>query len=107
MSNSSLVTTGPTRYFVGSSIQFQLDAELNQLPWDLTGGSGSLKMTAPDASTVTISATIQGRGAVAAWTVSNIPGVWVRAWDVTDSTGVRQVSEPITFEVVVSPGTPF
>ncbi len=106
--NSALVTTGPSFYTIGSQKVFRLSAYDNGLAWDLTGGSAYLLFTAPSGATFNVTATISGRGAVVpGWSVPNIPGTWVRSWLAVDAAGLTQFSEPISFEVITSPGTPF
>lgn len=105
--NSALNTTGILPLTVGSVYTFEHQGILNGLGWDLTGGSASLLMTAPDGSAYTYAASISGGNAFYTWTALNIPGTWVLAWSVTDADNRHQVSRPIVFEVMVSPGTPF
>ena len=105
--NSALVTTGPPRLFVGSSILFQVQPFLDGLVWDLTGGGARLLMTDPNGMAYNLIASIVGGGARVAWTVLDVPGTWVRAWKLTDATGIIEYTEPIVFDVVESPGTPF
>ncbi len=42
-------------------------------------------------------------GADALWTATTPAGTWTRAWDCTDVDGVRQVTQPVEFEVIASP----
>ena len=104
--NSSLVTTGPSRFTVGSSALFQLSGFLDKLPWDLTGGSARLLLADPNGQSYDYAATVQNRGAVYDWTVLNVAGTWVRSWKATGADGTVEYSIPITFSVVASPGTP-
>jgi hypothetical protein len=93
-----------TQLTVGSNEIFQLAAFKNGLLWDLTGATILLKMVRPDEVEFSLSpASVYDGGAKVNWTVLDVPGTWIRAWDVTDSGGVRQVSNPITFTVVSSP----
>jgi len=105
--NSSLVTTGPEEFTVGSTELMQSKAFKGGLLWNLVGGSARLLMTDPDGTDYDLAATPQNGGASVGWTVPNVPGTWVRAWKLIDSTGVIQISVPITFRVVLSPGDPF
>jgi len=105
--NTSLVTTGITPVAVGSMQVFQASPVLNGQPWDLTGGSANLLMTDPVGGTYDIIATVIGFGAAASFTIPNVVGSWVRAWKLTDATGLVEYSLPITMNVVASPGVPF
>jgi hypothetical protein len=101
--NTTLVTTGLVPLTVGSVEQFQLDAVLDGLHWDLTGAAVNLLMTDPLGNSYNFIAAVQNQGAVYAWVVPNVPGTWVRAWKVVDALGRTQVSRPIVFTVVSSP----
>ena len=104
--NSALVTTGLMPLTVNSIELFQHQGILNGQVWDLTGGSATLRMADPDGTTYAYACTIASGNAFYTWTVLNVPGTWVRAWDVTDAQGRRQVSRPLVFEVIASPGLP-
>ncbi len=101
--NTALVTTGILPLTIGSTETFEVQAALNGLPWDLTAGTASLILSDPTGAKTTISATISGSTARAPWTVVTPIGTWVRAWSVTDASGVKQVSRPIVFTVIDSP----
>lgn len=104
--NSALVTTGNLPIAVGSQQTFQVNPSLNGDPWDLSGGSARLLMTDPTGQAYDLAATVIGVGATCNFTIPNVPGTWVRAWKLTDSTGLVEYTLPITFSVVVSPGSP-
>jgi len=101
--NEAATTTGLIPLTIGSMETFQLQAYKNRLPWDLTGGSAQLLLADPTGSLTTINATIVGQGAQANWTVGGLSGTWARAWKVTDSSGIVQISRPIAFAVISSP----
>jgi hypothetical protein len=101
--DNRLVTTGLVPLCVDSAELFVLRPRLDGLPWDLTGGSATLLLTDPDGSPSTVAATIVSGQPRAAWTVADPVGTWLRAWEVTDSAGVHQVSRPICFTVIDSP----
>ncbi len=100
-----LVTTGLRPLFAGSTEVFQAQGFLNGFSWDLTGGSGSLKLQPPPLpdgtprSPITIAGTISGGCCLAPWTVVGISGAWYRQWTLTDVDGVVQVTDLIAFEV--------
>jgi hypothetical protein len=100
---SRVVTTGLFPLTVGSQKTFQLAPLLDEIPWDLTGGSASLILSDPNNSITTITATIANRGAVASWTVAGTAGRWTRTWKATDAAGDVQYSVPIPFDVVTAP----
>lgn len=101
--NNALVTTGLQPLCVNSTETFQFQGMLDGLPWDLTSGSATLKLTDPNGNNSSITATISGGCAFANWTVVGPAGNWLRAWDIVDATGIRQVSRPIIFAVISSP----
>jgi hypothetical protein len=101
--NTAQVTTGLIPLTIGSTQTFQCDPLLNGLPWDLSNGSALLILADPSGNETIITATVIGVGATASWTVVGPAGTWVRAWQLTDSTGLIQVSQPIPFAVVSSP----
>lgn len=103
--NSALVTTGPQAFTVNSVDAFQLSAWNNGVPWALA--SATLLLTDPQGNGYSVPASVSGFKVTAPWQVIGPVGTWVRSWDCTGTDGVRQVSLPITFEVVQSPGTPF
>ena len=76
---------------------------LNEVPWDLTGGSAFLLMTNPIGASFIYTATIIGFGASVNWTVLAPIGTWLRAWKVTDAAGIIQISRPFVFTVISSP----
>ncbi len=87
----------------GSKVTFVLDADFNGEPWNLSGGSGSLKFKDPSGTVTSNAVTISGGRVMYTWTVPNTPGTWTRAWFMTDANGVVENSLPITFTVVASP----
>lgn len=99
--NTTLVTTGLVPLCVGSIETFQAVATLNGLPWDLTGGSGTLTITNPLGVTTVLPVTIVGTTVQASWTVVVPAGDWRRVWALTDALGRHQVSFPIAFTVIV------
>lgn len=104
--NTNITTTGQTPLTIGSIETFQASAFKNGLPWDLTGGVVNLILEDPSGSQTTISGTISGNGATATWTVTgpeNTSSGWRRAWSITDAAGVKQISRPISFNVIASP----
>ncbi len=101
--NNSINTTGLIPITVRSTEKFELSAFLNGQQWVLTGGTVNLLLSDPSGNLTTISATPSGVSASALWTVPNTPGAWLRAWDVTDASGIRQVSRAIPFTVISSP----
>lgn len=101
--NTFLVTTGIQPLCIGSIETFQTSAFLSGLPWDITGGSATLHFTDPAGGTLSLPANITGGGAQVQWTVIAPEGDWVRAWDLQDALGRRQVSQPIAFRVIPSP----
>lgn len=104
MSNNAVATTGPQAYVQGSNLLFQAQPWNNGLPWDLTGGSGTLWLTDPTGTVTSLPVTISGFTISAAWTVVAPSGTWLRCWDLTDAGGVRQLSEPLVFEVTSKSG---
>lgn len=100
--NLAATSTQQTPLTIGSVETFQTRAELGYVPWDLTGGSATLKLTDPTGAGTTISATITAGNAVANWTVIGPAGQWTRAWVLQDAVGVHQVSLPIAFQVVAA-----
>ncbi len=105
--NSAIVTTGPEEFTIGSTEVFQAKPIKSGLPWNLAGGSGNLLLTDPNGQSYVLPVTVDGFTARRAYTIATPAGTWVRAWDLTDATGVRQISRPLTFSVIVSPGDPF
>jgi len=101
--NETFATTGLEAMTVGSTKIFQVQPWLNGLPWDLTGGSARLVLSDPDGINTTLTASIVNGGAQVSWTVPLPAGSWLRAWDLTDASGRRQISLPIAFTVVSSP----
>jgi hypothetical protein len=101
--NEGIVTTGLEPLTIGSSRTFELLILRDGVFWNLTGGSGHLLMTAPDGSSLSLPVVIQNSVAVVNWTVVGPVGAWKRAWDVTDATGVREVTQPVAFDVISSP----
>jgi hypothetical protein len=103
--NTGVVSTGLVPLTIGSVEKFQDKPLLNELPWDLTGGSASLILSNPAGAQTTIAATIVpgGYGATANWTVIAPAGNWLRAWSLTDASGRHQVTLPIPFVVIASP----
>ncbi len=94
-----LVTTGLRPLFAGSTEVFQAQGFLNGFAWDLSGGSGSLRLVNPLGVVTTITASISGGCALAPWTVTGPSGSWSRQWTLTDVDGVVQVTDQIAFEV--------
>jgi hypothetical protein len=83
---------------------------LDNLPWNIAAGVVKLLMTDPNGVNTVIGAVLGPADilgniytAVASWVVIGPVGAWVRAWDVTDQNGIRQVSRPIVFNVISSP----
>ena len=105
MSNNAFSTTGLRTLTVNSIETFEVAPLLNLLPWNMTGGTATLKFTDPNGNNSSVAGTIGPTGytATATWTVPNTPGLWTRAWDITDAAGIRQVMLPTAFEVVSSP----
>lgn len=101
--NATLNTTGLTPLVVGSVEKFQLQAFTNNLPWDLTGGTVNLLVADPSGTVTTYPATIAGGGAYYNFTIVGPAGSWARAWSCVDSSGIKQISRPIPFNVVTSP----
>lgn len=98
--NNSLVTTGLIPLTINSQEVFELQAVLNGLPWDLTGGTVVLRLVDPSLVVTDVPATISGGAAQAGWAVASPAGTWRRVWDVTDVDGRRQVSRPVMFAVI-------
>lgn len=98
--NSGIVTTGLVPFVYGSVEVFQLDAWLDGLHWDLTGGSVQLRILDPTPNVTAFTATIQGQDAFVTWAVLPISGQYQRRWVITDRNGVMQASRPITFNVL-------
>lgn len=90
-------------FVVGSTKTFTVIATRNGAPWDLTGGSVTLKVTDPTGTTTTIAATISYNSATANWTVATPIGEWQRTWTLTDATGRVEVVQAIAFSVETSP----
>jgi hypothetical protein len=88
---------------IGSTEEFLAQAFLGGVPWTLSGGSAQLLFTDPNGNPLTLGAVISGSTAAALWTVTGPQGTWVRAWKLTDSSGIIQVSRPIVFTVISSP----
>jgi hypothetical protein len=103
MSNTNLITTGVSPLCVGSVEKFQLQAALDSLPWDLTGGTVTLTFRDPTGVQTVYPASISGGCAFVTWTVIDPPGDWRRTWTVTDAAGIHQVSQPVPFTVIDSP----
>lgn len=101
--NTALVTTGVIPLVVGSVETFQLQGFLDALPWNLAGGTVSLRLADPLGNVTTIPAAISGGCALATWTVVSPAGRWVRDWVITDASLVHQVSQAIIFDVVDFP----
>jgi hypothetical protein len=101
--NDSLATTGLIPLCIGSVETFQEQPWLDGLPWNLAGGTVSLKLADPVGNTYTIPATVSGYTATATWTVIGPVGNWARAWQNQDASGIIQVSRPICFSVISSP----
>lgn len=104
--NSSLVTTGSQAFPIGVMVDFQASAKQNGIFWDLTGGRATLLLTDSAGNTYSSTGTIIGSSAIASFIIPNVPGKMVRAWQLTDGNGVIELSLPIAFTVVASPGTP-
>jgi hypothetical protein len=101
--NTKLTTTGLVPLVATSIETFQLSSFLNELPWDLTGGTVTLFFLDPAGNLTSVMAAVVGTGAVVVWTVPATPGTWSRAWLVVDSIGRTQKSLPIVFTVTNSP----
>ncbi len=101
--NSRLVTTGNVPLTVYSVETFRFSAFKNSLLWDLTGGTAVLKLYDPAGTVTSYTATIDGSSGRYTLALPDLPGTWVRAWDLTDAEGVRQISRPFVFSVVRSP----
>lgn len=103
--NTALVTTGIKPLAIGSTELFQLAADLDMLPWNLAGGTVYCLLRDPTGALITIPATISGGGytVTAPWTVVGPVGNWTRAWDATDASGIRQITDPLVFAVTTSP----
>jgi hypothetical protein len=122
--NTSLTTTGVVPICVGSIEQFQEKATLNGLEWFIGGGSAQVNMTDSNGNSYTLAAIItpDGYSAITVpWTVVGSPSsgatppnnnnlygpwTWVRSWTLTDAQGRKQISRPIVFTVLQSPGVP-
>lgn len=103
VATNTWATTGLLPLTIGSVDTFTLRPGLNGLPWDLTLGKATLIMTDPGGNQFSYPAQIQGSTAMFTWIVTGPPGTWLRAWDVTDANGKRQISRPIAFAVISSP----
>lgn len=101
--NNQVVTVGLKPLTIGSTDRFKTQAWLNDVPWDLTGGTAVLRMTDPNGTAYSFPAVISGGGAHFDWRVVGPTGIWLRAWDLVDATGLEQISEPIAFQVINSP----
>jgi hypothetical protein len=113
--NNTLPTTGLIPLTINSVEQFELSPRKDNIPWNLTGGSVTLLLSDPAGFTLPgLTATIasDGYSASVVWQVPvtssglSAAGTWLRAWDVTDASGIRQVTRPIEFTVVGSPQSP-
>lgn len=102
MNNTFL--TAANAFTVGSTEIFESTFLKDGILWDMTGATVRLKFADPNGAISIFAAfnTYLG-GAQVSWTVPNIPGRWIRAWDITDSAGIRQVSKPMPFDVISSP----
>lgn len=101
--NVTTTTTGQNPLVPGSTETFVFSGMFNGQPWNLAGGSGSLKIKDPN-GTVTVNAvTISGARVTYTWTVGTTAGTWTRAWFMTDANGVVENTPPITFTVIASP----
>ena len=103
MVQSALVTTGLEPICIGSMETWQVQPWLNGVPWNLAGGSATLKLTDPNGVNTSFAGTISGGGAFYVWTVIGPAGTWVRSWTLTDSTGLVQVMAPEAMVVISSP----
>lgn len=101
--NTQITTTGLVPLCLGSQETFELRPILGGLPWLLQGGTVTLSLADPQGNVTVIAATVGAYNALAPWTVAGLVGGWTRAWTVTDSTGLKQVSRPIAFDVLSSP----
>jgi len=102
--NPKIVTTGLVPLAITSNELFEHQPFQNELPWNLAGGSANLLLTDPTGVTITLPATIGADGVARVnWTVTGPAGTWLRAWDVTDNTGIHQRGLPIPFSVISSP----
>ncbi len=103
------MTTGLRPLTVNSVEQFKASPRKDQVPWNVTGGAVFALITDPNGVTSTYPATItpDGYAAYVNWRVPQPVGTWLRAWDITDASGIRQVSQPIEFVVIGSPVSPF
>ena len=99
--NEGIVTTGLKPLVVGSMKTFQLNATLDGIFWDLTGGSASVTLKDPGGNETVIPATIINGVAQATWKVAKPTGTWFRSWLATDATGLPQYTNPIAFDVGV------
>ncbi len=107
MSNNAVATTGPRAFVIGSTLLFQAAPTLGGLPWNLAGGLGTLWLTDPTGAlnpAPGIAITIVGYTVTAPWAVTGPEGMWLRSWDLTDASGVRQLSAPVAFEVTSKSG---
>ncbi len=95
------LVAGATEVFAALNILLQNDAVPPvAAPWDLTGGSATLKLTPSGgaAPTVLVCAIATNNVTAPAWTV-NTPGLWARTWTFTDAFGFVQVTKPLPFQV--------
>lgn len=97
---NAYATTGLENYAIGSMKTFQLQASKNGLPWDLSGGFGSVLLVDPTGALTNLLATIQNSNAFTNWQVQGPAGEWVYSWNVTDATGFQKVSLPQAFGVI-------
>ncbi len=86
---------------------FSLEAQKDEVVWDITGATVTLVFRKPNGVTVTKSATItNGVAGLAEYTTLttdlDVISTWSRAWNVVlGSIDIR--SEPISFNVIDSP----
>lgn len=103
MAQNTWATTGLLPFTIGSTKLFQANPYFNGLPWDLSGGSATLRLTDPLGNQFALAAQIVGGGAQVSWTVVGPQGLWLAAWDLTDIQGRRRIQRPRAFQVISSP----
>lgn len=97
------VTTGIRPLAIGSVETFRLRPRLGGLPWNLAGGTVTLKVADPIGNVQSYTASILGYAADVTLAISGLAGLWLRAWFIVDANGITQVSDPIGYEVISSP----
>ncbi len=102
--NVSFDTTQADSLVVGADEVFgALGITLDDAPWSLAGGTASITLAAPNGVRTVLAGTISSDSVTVAWTVTDHPGEWYRAWTFIDSSGFEQITLPYNFAVVSSP----